>query len=462
RVNLLQGDPESLLPIRGATGGRARHADSYSKPDRHPAAARSNARDATLAADADDDGEADVDPTDADADGPFEAAPKRTQSAPRDEAGSDVGRQDSAPSNRDEFLDRPARPLNFWDHAGLPHVVGGIDLGAATATAPCVDGSALAPQPHSPPQPGTWLAVTRDGRFGFVTNVREAPPPPPASAQTAGVDDTSPPPPPPPTRGQLVSDFVSPPPAADAPAQRGPAVAAATTLAERPGLSGFNLVLGSLADAAGPVACSNRRAQHRPPVHGEGEGGSEVAATGGGTLARLAPRVPVAVSNAALEEALVGAQLWPKVREGTRKLDGLVRRWADEAAAAGADGGASWIDREDVVEDLLATLRDKVPRSEGPDDEPATPGWNPAAERLLLPLCIEPVAGQPRVYATRAHTVVLVDRAGQARVVEVTRSLASDAEDGDEDTKRRVQLRETRVEVRFDVVLAQPVATAAS
>jgi uncharacterized protein with NRDE domain len=51
--------------------------------------------------------------------------------------------------NRDEFHDRPSAPAGWWeDHVG---VLGGRDLSAG----------------------GSWLAVTRGGRFAVVTNFRE-------------------------------------------------------------------------------------------------------------------------------------------------------------------------------------------------------------------------------------------------------------------------------------------------
>ncbi len=50
--------------------------------------------------------------------------------------------------NRDEYHGRPSAPAAHWQDA--PNVVGGRDLEAG----------------------GSWLAVTRDGRFAAVTNVR--------------------------------------------------------------------------------------------------------------------------------------------------------------------------------------------------------------------------------------------------------------------------------------------------
>ncbi len=52
-------------------------------------------------------------------------------------------------ANRDEFFDRPTRPAQFWPEH--PHVLAGKDLTAG----------------------GTWLGMTRSGRFAAITNVRE-------------------------------------------------------------------------------------------------------------------------------------------------------------------------------------------------------------------------------------------------------------------------------------------------
>ena len=53
-------------------------------------------------------------------------------------------------ANRDEFHRRPASPAGFWDDR--PHILGGRDLEAK----------------------GTWMAVSRGGRFAAVTNYRGA------------------------------------------------------------------------------------------------------------------------------------------------------------------------------------------------------------------------------------------------------------------------------------------------
>lgn len=70
-------------------------------------------------------------------------------------------------ANRDEFYDRPTRPLSFWEDA--PNILAGRDLKC-----------------H-----GTWLALTRKGRISAVTNFRE---------QVVQKENA-------PSRGHLVSGF---------------------------------------------------------------------------------------------------------------------------------------------------------------------------------------------------------------------------------------------------------------
>lgn len=52
--------------------------------------------------------------------------------------------------NRDEFHQRPARPAQPWQEEGMPDLLAGKDLEAG----------------------GTWLGVTRSGRFAALTNIR--------------------------------------------------------------------------------------------------------------------------------------------------------------------------------------------------------------------------------------------------------------------------------------------------
>lgn len=72
-------------------------------------------------------------------------------------------------ANRDEFHGRPSQDAHWWPD--LPNVLGGRDLQAG----------------------GTWLAMSRSGRFATVTNYRERQPP------RSGAR----------SRGEIVTDFVT-------------------------------------------------------------------------------------------------------------------------------------------------------------------------------------------------------------------------------------------------------------
>lgn len=72
-------------------------------------------------------------------------------------------------ANRDEFFARPTAPAGFWNEA--PQVLAGRDLKAG----------------------GTWMGVTRQGRFAALTNFRD-----PAQMRADA-----------PSRGALVADFLT-------------------------------------------------------------------------------------------------------------------------------------------------------------------------------------------------------------------------------------------------------------
>jgi len=102
--------------------------------------------------------------------------------------------------NRDEFHERPTAALGWWSDA--PDVLGGRDLRAG----------------------GTWLGLARSGRFGLVTNFRDANDAPPDA----------------PSRGQLVPAYL-----------RSSQSPAGFCAALQPGINayaGFNLLVG---DAGG-------------------------------------------------------------------------------------------------------------------------------------------------------------------------------------------------------------------
>jgi uncharacterized protein with NRDE domain len=168
-------------------------------------------------------------------------------------------------ANRDEFHDRATAPARFWPEA--PELLAGRDLAAG----------------------GTWLGVTRHGRFAALTNFRE--PQAPRGERS---------------RGLLVSSFLQ---GRDSPLSYAQAV-----MAEADCYGGFNLLLG---DGHMLVVLSNRGT---PPQV-------------------LAPGV-YALSNHLLDTP------WSKVEHARRALQaeladptpaGLLALLADETPAADAE-----------------------------------------------------------------------------------------------------------------------------
>lgn len=103
--------------------------------------------------------------------------------------------------NRDEFHQRPARPAQFWE--AHPNMLAGQDLEAG----------------------GTWMGVTRSGRFAALTNVRRLPAPYKGTI----------------SRGKLVSDYLT---------SEIEAETYLNEIAKHPkDYDGFNLVIGT------PQAC---------------------------------------------------------------------------------------------------------------------------------------------------------------------------------------------------------------
>ncbi len=124
-------------------------------------------------------------------------------------------------ANRDEFHDRPAAPLAWWQD--VPGVLGGRDLAAG----------------------GTWLGMGRHGRLGVITNFRD-----PATYRPKA-----------PSRGALIPRFIM----GSAPADE----FASRVAAEGADLSGFSLLLydgRSLAYATNQPAAQARPLE--PGVYG--------------------------------------------------------------------------------------------------------------------------------------------------------------------------------------------------
>jgi uncharacterized protein with NRDE domain len=123
-------------------------------------------------------------------------------------------------ANRDEAHARPVLPLAFWDEA--PHIAAGRDLKAG----------------------GTWLGITREGRWAALTNFRRA-----GSYKE-----------PAPSRGRLVSDYLE--------GELAPDAYIARLRPSAHEFNGFNLLVGDMTQV---LYFSNREPAPRavmPGVHG--------------------------------------------------------------------------------------------------------------------------------------------------------------------------------------------------
>jgi len=142
-------------------------------------------------------------------------------------------------ANRDEFYERPSLAADFWKER--PDILGGLDLRGG----------------------GTWLGITRKGRFAALTNFRDP------SAQKMDA----------PSRGELVSRFL----------KSGETAAQYLRFLEEngPRYNGFSLIFGQVDDLR--YYCNrNGSGKLAPGIHG--------------------------LSNACLDVP------WPKVRRGTAEL----------------------------------------------------------------------------------------------------------------------------------------------
>jgi uncharacterized protein with NRDE domain len=152
-------------------------------------------------------------------------------------------------ANRDEFHARPTAPATYWEDA--PNVLAGRDLTAG----------------------GTWLGVTKDGRFAAVTNVRDP------SAKVGSI-----------SRGALVREFLVG--SLDAHAAAREAVARAHDV------SPFNLVVGSI---------------------------DGLSITDGSTVTTVDAGVR-GITNASETERSHGGRAWPKLGRAERLLAATVAR----------------------------------------------------------------------------------------------------------------------------------------
>lgn len=176
-------------------------------------------------------------------------------------------------ANRDEHYQRPSAQARFWPEAN--HVLAGRDLEAG----------------------GTWLGLTRGGRFAAVTNIRNG---------GAATDATR-------SRGELVRDFLE---GADDPFDYCQKVAAKA--AE---YRGFNLLVG---DSQSLVYCDNLNRN----------------------VQRLAPGT-YGLSNHLLDTP------WPKVVKGKNRLSEQLASWREATPAHCEELLEMLTDREIAEDEFL-------------------------------------------------------------------------------------------------------------
>jgi uncharacterized protein with NRDE domain len=123
-------------------------------------------------------------------------------------------------ANRDEFYSRPALPADYWPDN--PKVLGGRDL----------------------EKMGTWLGVTKTGRFAAITNYRD----PVRLRQDVR------------SRGEIVSDFLQ--------GTDGPDAYLRRVQEKRELYNGFNLILGSISCCLYYCNITNTVQELQPGVHG--------------------------------------------------------------------------------------------------------------------------------------------------------------------------------------------------
>ena len=269
-------------------------------------------------------------------------------------------------ANRDEFYERPTVPARFWAQA--PHVLAGRDETAG----------------------GTWMGVTRTGRWAAVTNVRDP-----------GAHDPSAP-----SRGHLVSEYLT-----DEPDPR----AYLNDLSHRAAsYNGFNLLVGApegiwyLSNYAGndDRTAAGRRVD--PGLHGLS---NHLLDTPWPKVEHAKDQL-AALSVRADEQVEVGGH--PTAENPTATNDTATNDTAPPENNRSPQAGdlRSPDDANDPVDLVLDLLDNREPF---PEDRLPDTGVGREKERMLSPLFIE-----SDVYGTRSSTVLLIRRDGRITFAERT------------------------------------------
>ncbi|KAI9203472.1 NRDE protein-domain-containing protein [Polychytrium aggregatum] len=293
-------------------------------------------------------------------------------------------------ANRDEYITRPARRAGVWPQN--PHVIGGIDFGfnfplkappsqGSSATATAAEATAETKEAASPDVTspggdpnGTWLGVTTDGRFAFITNYRE----PPHLVSTIAQ-----------SRGHLVGRFLTAEPEQAA----SPEEYLTRLSPDAHRYNGFNLVVGDIHGSMFHI--SNRKA---------GQSGHAVWNS----------PAPIPLANSAVYGMSNGMlfpdsddDVWPKVRKAKAEVEALLYP---------TDPLVGCESQEQLIEKLLDVLSDTA-QVESAELLPKRM-FNYNLERLLSAVCIDRRCMPNQSYGTRTQTIVLIDRDGNGTFVE--------------------------------------------
>jgi uncharacterized protein with NRDE domain len=303
-------------------------------------------------------------------------------------------------ANRDEFYDRPTTAAHWWDGS------------AAERAARVLAGRDEVGR-------GSWLGVTRAGRFCALTNVR-------CPMGTQRVDAKS--------RGKLVSDFLvagglgggdgsgdddaAAAAAAAAGDGDGDAAAAAylaSAVDSAAEYNGYNLLVGTL---HGGLHCYSNAARDEP------------GAAGVPGAAASPPPPPTRAGGGVhgLCNSWLDDDSWPKVRRGKAALAALLRGAGGVAGGSPGDGA---IDPAALFALAASTVR--PPRAEDPDT-----GVGAAWERLLSPLFVR---APSKGYGTVSAAVLLVERGPGGRALLVERSFDRAKCDAAAFTERRFEFQ---------------------
>ena len=322
-------------------------------------------------------------------------------------------------ANRDEFYDRPTTAAHWWDGS------------AAERAARVLAGRDEVGR-------GSWLGVTRAGRFCALTNVRC-----PMGTQRADAK----------SRGKLVSDFLvaggsgGGDGGGDGDAAAAAATAASDSDSDSDGdaaavaylasavdsaaeYNGYNLLVGTL---RGGLHCYSNAARepgpparHQPKAHD-----SRPHPPGPPGTAASPPPPPTRAGGGVhgLCNSWLDDDSWPKVRRGKAALAALLKGAGEAGGEAGGSAGDDAIDPAALF--ALAASTARPPRAEDPDT-----GVGAAWERLLSPIFVR---APSKGYGTVSAAVLLVERGPGGRALLVERSFDRAKGDAAAFTERRFE-----------------------